>query len=67
MSTINHVRLAQQSPVFARECERGHAHRPEGHAYGTPSQPTVDPYTRRSNICASCRTTRAVNGACLCD
>lgn len=56
MSTINHIRVARLNPAVARECEDGHVRRSDDHAYGAPTVPAVDPYTRRSNICPVCHT-----------
>jgi hypothetical protein len=67
MATINHLRLNRLNPAIARECEGGHAVRALDHAYGAPLPPSIDPYTRRSNVCPSCHTTRALgSGDCLC-
>jgi hypothetical protein len=67
VATINHVRLARLSPSFADECEHGHPKPPPGHRFGADTEPVLDPYTRRSNICAGCHTTMAtVTGECLC-
>lgn len=67
MATINHVRLARLSAAFARECGRKHHAAEPGHAFGAQGLPTVDRYTRRSNICVGCNTARALlTGECLC-
>jgi hypothetical protein len=67
VSTINHVRLARISPAFARECEGEHQRREPGHRFGPEAEQKLDPYTRRSNICPTCHTARAMStGECFC-
>ncbi len=67
MGTVNHVRLARLNPAIARECDDGHVHREAGHPFGPLPVVTIDPYTRRSNICSVCHTARTLaTGECLC-